>query len=161
MSVIWRVRRKILASICVMSFKQDELTMPSKTRKELERNTKAIQKEDTQLRSTLTKSVIPWFATLICLLPFMISTWFDSSSSAVEGIQYYEHNTDVSISDYIAMYDETPEILCDPSDTPRVVVMYAGECGFPNNSTQVVKELVDSAYKGYHVAFFTEQWSES
>ena len=88
-------------------------------------------------------------------------SWFDTSSSAVEGIQYYEHNIDVSISDYIAMYDETPEILCDPSDTPRVVVMYAGECGFPNNSTQVVKELVDSAYKGYHVAFFTEQWSES
>ena len=62
-------------------------TMPSKTRKELEKNVKEIRKEDTQLRSTLTKNKLcSWFATMICLLPFMMS-WFDTSSSAVEGIQ--------------------------------------------------------------------------
>ena len=60
-------------------------TMSSKVRKELEKNAKAIQKEDTQVRSALTRWSIPWFAVMVCLLPFKMSSWFVSKMHALKG----------------------------------------------------------------------------
>lgn len=138
--------------------------MPGKRRKELEENIREIKKEDAQLRATTKNERVPWYMSMLCLLLYTATNWFYSDSPVVDGIDYYEHNQSVYISEYLLQnHEQLPAgfMIGAPADTRQVVTVYAGDRGYPSNSTEFVKEVVDLAYDGYQVAFLTEQWSES
>ena len=91
---------------------------------------------------------------MLCLLPS--TKWFFlSDTPVVDGIDYYEHNQSLFVSEYLQQnHEQMPAgfMIGAPADTKQVVTVYAGEHGFPSNSSELIKEIVDLACDGHELS---------